>query len=150
MNKLHDPNVADVYGHGKSEHRLGRFVLRGLLGDPYGLKGKTPSREYQCAESPEGLIAQGFIGGGRVGGMYPPRKARPPETPEMFELLPVGPYGAIFYLLCSEKEDVYKPPPWPKMLRKSTRKPQSSSRKPRKRSALSARRARTFGGTWRL
>src|SRR3989441_803084 len=91
-------------------------VPGGLLSDPYGLKGKTPTREYQCAESPEGLIAQGFIGGGRVGGMYPPRKARPPETPEMFELLPVGPYGAIFYLLCSEKEDVYKPPPWPKML----------------------------------
>jgi anaerobic selenocysteine-containing dehydrogenase len=91
-------------------------VPGGLLADPYGLKGKTPSREYQCAESPDGLIAQGFIGGGRVGGMYPPRKVRPPETPEMFELLPVGPYGAIFYLLASEKEDVYKPPPFPRML----------------------------------
>lgn len=91
-------------------------VPGGLLSDPYGLKGKTPTRTYQCLESPEGLIQQGFIGGGRVGGMYPPRKARPPETPEMFELLPVGPYGAIFYLLCSEKEDVYKPPPWPKMV----------------------------------
>jgi anaerobic selenocysteine-containing dehydrogenase len=91
-------------------------VPGGLLSDPYGLKGKTPSREYQCAESPEGLIAQGYIGGGRVGGMYPPRKVRAPETPEMFELLPVGPYGAIFYLLASEKEDAYKPPPWPRML----------------------------------
>jgi anaerobic selenocysteine-containing dehydrogenase len=91
-------------------------VPGGLLSDPYGLKGKTPSREYQCAESPEGLIAQGFIGGGRVGGMYPPRKASAPQTPEMFELLPVGPYGAIFYLLASEKEEVYKPPPFPKML----------------------------------
>jgi anaerobic selenocysteine-containing dehydrogenase len=91
-------------------------VPGGLLADPYGLKGKTPSREYQCAESPDGLIAQGFIGGGRVGGMYPPRKVRPPETPEMFELLPVGPYGAIFYLLASEKEEVYKPPPFPQML----------------------------------
>jgi anaerobic selenocysteine-containing dehydrogenase len=90
-------------------------VPGGLLSDPYGLKGKTP-REYQCGESFEGLIAQGFIGGGRVGGMYPPRAAGPPQTPEMFELLPVGPYGAIFYLLCSEKEDVYRPPPWPKML----------------------------------
>jgi molybdopterin-containing oxidoreductase family molybdopterin binding subunit len=91
-------------------------VPGGLLGDPYGLKGKTPSREYTCAESPDGLIAQGFIGGGRVGGMYPPRKARAPETPEMFELLPVGPYGAVFYLLCSERPEVYKPPPFPSML----------------------------------
>ncbi len=91
-------------------------VPGGLLADPYGLKGKTPSREYTCAESPDGLIAQSFIGGGRVGGMYPPRKVRRPETPEMFELLPVGPYGAIFYLLASENEDVYKPPPFPKML----------------------------------
>ena len=37
-------------------------------------------------------------------------------TPEYFELLPVGPYGAIFYLLASEQPDVWKPPSWPKML----------------------------------
>jgi anaerobic selenocysteine-containing dehydrogenase len=91
-------------------------VPGGLLSDPYSLKGKAAERAHSCPASPEGLIAQGFIGGGRVGGTYPPRKARPPQTPEMFELLPVGPYGAIFYLLCSEKEDVYKPPPFPRML----------------------------------
>lgn len=68
-------------------------VPGGLLGDPWGL-----------------------IGGGRVGGMYPPRPVEPPTTPEMFELIPVGPYGAIFYLLNSERGDTYKPPPYPKML----------------------------------
>ena len=91
-------------------------VPGGLLGDPYSLKGKTEDREYRCPASPEGLIAQGFIGGGRVGGLYPPRKCRAPETPEMFELIPVGPYGAIFYLLTSEFPEIYKPPPFPEML----------------------------------
>ncbi|MFN8035134.1 MAG: molybdopterin-dependent oxidoreductase [Acidimicrobiia bacterium] len=91
-------------------------VPGGLLGDPYSLKGKTPTREYEAPASPEGLIARGFIGGGRVGGVYPPRKARAPETPEMFELLPVGPYGAVFYLLNSERGDKYKSPPFPRML----------------------------------
>ncbi len=91
-------------------------VPGGLLSDPYSLKGKAAERAHSCPSSPEGLIAQGFIGGGRVGGVYPPRKVRPPQTPEMFELLPVGPYGAIFYLLASEKEEVYKPPPFPKMM----------------------------------
>ena len=91
-------------------------VPGGLLGEPYGMLGKAPGRQYRCEESPDGMIQRGFIGGGRVGGMYPPRKVRPPATPEMFELLPVGPYGAIFYLLTSEKEDVYRPPPFPEML----------------------------------
>jgi len=91
-------------------------VPGGLLSDPYSLKGKVAEREYSCPASPEGLISQGFLGGGRVGGLYPPRKVRKPQTPEMFELLPVGPYGAIFYLLASEKEDVYKPPPFPRMM----------------------------------
>jgi len=90
-------------------------VPGGFLSDPWGLMGKSP-REYTAPESFEGLIAQGFIGGGRVGGMYPPREVTPPLTPEYFELLPVGPYGAVFYLLASEKEEVYKPPPWPKLL----------------------------------
>jgi anaerobic selenocysteine-containing dehydrogenase len=91
-------------------------VPGGLLGEPYGILGKAPGRQYVCEESPDGMIQRSFIGGGRVGGMYPPRKVRPPELPEMFELLPVGPYGAVFYLLTSEKEDVYKPPPFPQML----------------------------------
>jgi anaerobic selenocysteine-containing dehydrogenase len=91
-------------------------VPGGLLADPYGLRGKSPSREPQFHASFEGLIEQSFIGGGRVGGMYPPREASPPLTPEYFELLPVGPYGAIFYLLASEQPDVWKPPNWPKML----------------------------------
>ena len=91
-------------------------VPGGLLADPYGLRGKSPSREPQFQASFEGLIQQSFIGGGRVGGMYPPRPVTPPLTPEYFELLPVGPYGAIFYLLASEQPDVWKPPTWPKML----------------------------------
>jgi anaerobic selenocysteine-containing dehydrogenase len=91
-------------------------VPGGLLSDPYGLRGKSPSREPQFQASFEGLIQQSFIGGGRVGGMYPPRPVTPPLTPEYFELLPVGPYGAIFYLLASEQPDVWKPPNWPKML----------------------------------
>lgn len=95
----------------------GMDVPGGLLGDPYALMGKAAfSRKYQCAESPDGLIVQGMIGGGRVGGCYPPRKVRPPTTPECFELLPVGPYGAVFYMLLSENEEKYKPPPFPKML----------------------------------
>ena len=56
------------------------------------------------------------MAGGLIAGPYPPRKARPPLTPQMFELLPVSGVGAVFYLLTSEKEDVYKPPPFPKML----------------------------------
>lgn len=91
-------------------------VPGGSLGDPYGMLGKAPGRQMIWEESDEGMIKRSFIGGGRVGGMYPPREVRPPDTPEMFELLPVGPYGAIFYLLTSEKEDVYKPPPFPEML----------------------------------
>ena len=91
-------------------------VPGGLLADPYGLRGKSPSREPQFQASFEGLIQQSFIGGGRVGGMYPPRPASPPLTPEYFELLPVGPYGAVFYLLASEEPEVWKPPSWPKML----------------------------------
>ena len=100
----------------------GLDVPGGLLGDPYAQRGKAAfGRKYRCAASPDGLIVQvdigtSRIGGGRVGGCYPPRKARPPLTPEMFELLPVGPYGTIFYLLTSEREEVYKPPPFPKML----------------------------------
>ena len=102
---------------------IGGFdVPGGLLGDPYASVGKAGfGRKYGCAASPDGLIQAGFrgagaIGGGTVGGCYPPRKARAPLTPEMFELFPVGPYSSIFYLLTSEKEDVYKPPPFPKML----------------------------------
>lgn len=91
-------------------------VPGGLLADPYSLKGKTPTREYEAPASPEGLISRGFIGGGRVGSAYPPRKVRAPETPEMFELLPVGPYGAIFYLLNSEEPEKYKSPPFPLMM----------------------------------
>ncbi|MGH2555733.1 MAG: molybdopterin-dependent oxidoreductase [Actinomycetota bacterium] len=91
-------------------------VPGGLLGDPYGLRGKSSTREPQYQASFEGLIQQSFIGGGRVGGMYPPREVTPPVTPEYFEMLPVGPYGAIFYLLASEDEETWKPPPWPKML----------------------------------
>jgi len=91
-------------------------VPGGLLGDPYGLRGKSSTREPQYQASFEGLIQQSFIGGGRVGGMYPPREVTPPLTPEYFEMLPVGPYGAIFYLLASEDEETWKPPPWPKML----------------------------------
>jgi anaerobic selenocysteine-containing dehydrogenase len=91
-------------------------VPGGLLGDPWGLMGKGGGRTYTVEASPDGMISKGFIGGGRVGGMYPPRKARAPETPEMFELMPVGPYGAIFYLLNSEKGEKYHPPPFPKML----------------------------------
>lgn len=92
-------------------------VPGGLIGDRYGQMGKAASgRRYRYAASPDGLIVQGGVSGGRVAGCYPPRKARPPLTPEMFELLPVGPYGAVFYLLTSEKEDVYKPPPFPRML----------------------------------
>ncbi len=91
-------------------------VPGGLLADPWGLIGKGGRREYVADQDADGMIAKGFIGGGRVGGMYPPRPVEPPATPEMFELLPVGPYGAIFYLLNSEMGDKYKPPPYPKML----------------------------------
>ncbi|MFQ5914859.1 MAG: molybdopterin dinucleotide binding domain-containing protein, partial [Nitrospinota bacterium] len=100
----------------------GLDVPGGLLGDPYSTRGKAAfGRKYRCSVSPDGHIVQGAIGGarmggGRVGGCYPPRKARPPLTPEMFELLPVGPFGFIFYLLTSEYEEKYKPPPFPKML----------------------------------
>ena len=95
----------------------GMDVPGGLLGDPYALMGKAAfGRKYQCAESPDGLIVQGMIGGGRVGGCYLPRKVRAPLTPEMFELIPCGPYGAIFYLLTSEFEEKYNPPPFPRML----------------------------------
>ncbi len=100
-------------------------VPGGLLGDPYATIGtttyKTSGQKYSCTASPDGLIASGVrgvgsIGGGTTGGPYPPRKVRPPLTPEMFQLVPVGTYSPIFYLLTSEKEDVYKPPPFPKML----------------------------------
>jgi anaerobic selenocysteine-containing dehydrogenase len=91
-------------------------VPGGILSDPYTLRGKSPTREPVYTASDEGLIKQGFIGGGRVGGMYPPREVTEPLTPEYFELLPVGPYGAIFYLLASEDPDTWKPPAFPKML----------------------------------
>jgi anaerobic selenocysteine-containing dehydrogenase len=91
-------------------------VPGGLLADPYGLRGKSETREPQFQASFEGLIQQSFIGGGRVGGMYPPRPVSAPLTPEYFELLPVGPYGAIFYLLASEQPEVWKPPSWPRLL----------------------------------
>ncbi len=84
--------------------------------DPYGLRGKSPSRGAAVPGELRGIDPADFIGGGRVGGMYPPRPVTPPVTPEYFELLPVGPYGAIFYLLASEQPDVWKPPSWPKML----------------------------------
>ncbi len=93
----------------------GLDVPGGLLGTPYSSMGKAGlGARYQCTESPDGLLT----GQTRtdVSGCYPPRKARPPLTPEMFELLPVAPYGGVFYLLNSEKEDVYKPPPFPEML----------------------------------
>ncbi|MFQ5915090.1 MAG: molybdopterin dinucleotide binding domain-containing protein, partial [Nitrospinota bacterium] len=99
----------------------GLDVPGGLLGDPYAARGRASfawrgTRKYQCAVSPDGFIIQGGMGGGRVAGCYPPRKVRAPVTPEMFELLPVGPYGGVFYLLTSEYEEKYKPPPFPKML----------------------------------
>ena len=102
---------------------IGGFdVPGGLLGDPFTSRGKATGKgPYECGVSPDGLISQSAVGGGAVAGgivkgCYPPRKARAPMTPEMFELMPVGPYGAVFYLLTSEKEEVYKPPPFPKML----------------------------------
>ncbi len=102
---------------------IGGFdVPGGLLGDPFTSRGKATGKgPYECGVSPDGLISQSTVGGGAVAGgivkgCYPPRKARAPMTPEMFELMPVGPYGAVFYLLTSEKEEVYKPPPFPKML----------------------------------
>ena len=98
----------------------GHDIPGGLLGDPYSTRGKAAfGRNYRCSTSPDGHIIPGVtgrMGGGRVGGCYPPRKTQPPLTPEMFELMPVGPFGFIFYLLTSEKEDVYKPPPFPKIL----------------------------------
>ncbi len=91
-------------------------VPGGLLGDPWGLVGKVKDRTYTSAASPEGLISQGFIGGGRVGGLYPPRKTRKPQTTEMFELMPVAPYGTVFSLLNSEQPDLFGAPPFPSMM----------------------------------
>ena len=98
-------------------------VPGGLLGDPYASGGRGISgRRYAVEASPDGLLIpkvtakRGAVAGGLIAGPYPPRKARPPLTPQMFELLPVSGVGAVFYLLTSEKEDVYKPPPFPKML----------------------------------
>ncbi len=91
-------------------------VPGGLLGDPWGLIGKVKDRTYTATASPEGLISQGFIGGGRVGGLYPPRKARAPRTTEMFELMPCAPYGTVFSLLNSEQPDLFGTPPFPSMM----------------------------------
>ena len=101
----------------------GLDVPGGLLGEPYASGGRGNSgRKYNVDASPDGLLipsrgAKGsVVGGGMISSPYPPRKVRPPLTPQMFELIPVGWAGAPFYLLTSEKEDVYKPPPFPKML----------------------------------
>ena len=91
-------------------------VPGGLLGDPWGLIGKVKDRTYNATASPEGLISQGFIGGGRVGGLYPPRKARAPQTTEMFELMPCAPYGTVFSLLNSEEPELFGAPPFPSMM----------------------------------
>ena len=91
-------------------------VPGGLLGDPWGLIGKVKDRTYTATASPEGLISQGFIGGGRVGGLYPPRKVRAPQTTEMFELMPCAPYGTVFSLLNSEEPDLFGAPPFPSMM----------------------------------
>ena len=94
----------------------GLDVPGGLLGDPWGLMGKVKDRTYTAAASPEGLISQGFIGGGRVGGLYPPRKTRKPQTTEMFELMPCAPYGTVFSLLNSEEPELFGAPPFPSMM----------------------------------
>ena len=94
----------------------GLDVPGGLLGDPWGLIGKVKDRTYTAVASPEGLISQGFIGGGRVGGLYPPRPTRAPRTTEMFELMPCAPYGTVFSLLNSEQPDLFGAPPFPSMM----------------------------------
>ena len=73
-------------------------VPGGMLGDPWGLIGKVKDRNYTSTATADGLISQGFIGGGRVGGLYPPRPTGPPRTTEMWELLPCAPYGTVFSL----------------------------------------------------
>ena len=82
-------------------------VPGGLLGDPWGLIGKVKDLEYTSKASDDGLISQGFIGGGRVGGLYPPRPTGPPRTTEMWELLPCAPYGTVFSLLNSEQPELF-------------------------------------------
>ena len=91
-------------------------VPGGLLGDPWGLIGKVKDLEYTATASPDGLISQGFIGGGRVGGLYPPRPTGPPRTTEMWELLPCAPYGTVFSLLNSEQPELFGAPPFPSMM----------------------------------
>ena len=91
-------------------------VPGGLLGDPWGLIGKVKDLEYTATASPDGLISQGFIGGGRVGGLYPPRPTGPPRTTEMWELLPCAPYGTVFSLLNSEQPELFGSPPFPSMM----------------------------------
>ncbi len=91
-------------------------VPGGLLGDPWGLMGKVKDRTYSATASPDGLISQGFIGGGRVGGLYPPRPTRAPRTTEMFELMPCAPYGTVFSLLNSEDPELFGAPPFPSMM----------------------------------
>ena len=91
-------------------------VPGGLLGDPWGLIGKVKDLEYRATASPDGLISQGFIGGGRVGGLYPPRPTGPPRTTEMWELLPCAPYGTVFSLLNSEQPELFGSPPFPSMM----------------------------------
>ena len=91
-------------------------VPGGLLGDPWGLIGKVKDLNYTATASPDGLISQGFIGGGRVGGLYPPRPTGPPRTTEMWELLPCAPYGTVFSLLNSEQPELFGAPPFPSMM----------------------------------
>ena len=91
-------------------------VPGGLLGEPWGLMGKVKDRTYGATASEDGLISQGFIGGGRVGGLYPPRPTRAPQTTEMFELLPCAPYGTVFSMLNSEQPDLFGAPPFPSMM----------------------------------
>ena len=91
-------------------------VPGGLLGDPWGLIGKVKDLEYTSKASDDGLISQGFIGGGRVGGLYPPRPTGPPRTTEMWELLPCAPYGTVFSLLNSEQPELFGAPPFPSMM----------------------------------
>ena len=91
-------------------------VPGGMLGDPWGLIGKVKDRNYTSTATADGLISQGFIGGGRVGGLYPPRPTGPPRTTEMWELLPCAPYGTVFSLLNSEQPELFGSPPFPSMM----------------------------------
>ena len=91
-------------------------VPGGILGEPWGLMGKGNGRNYSAAPSSDGLISQGFIGGGRVGGLYPPRPTSAPRTTEMWEMLPVAPYGTVFSLLNSEQPELFGSPPFPSVL----------------------------------